>query len=173
VLYHSASLAAIGEATIGGRMIQRTAIIAALAVSASAWSADGSPKAKSIETAAHGAYVAAINSNDTDTLMADMTDDIIYQAPNEPEIIGRNAVRKWVADYFDAYRTKWEKTSIGFTIIGDWAFERYTYISKDVEKKSGAVTSDHGKGINILRRGADGKWRVAIDGWSSDIPSSK
>jgi ketosteroid isomerase-like protein len=60
----------------------------------------------------HGAYVAAINSNDVDTLVAGLTDDVVYQAPGGPEIIS--------------------------------------------------------KGINIFRRGADGKWRVAIDGWSSD-----
>ena len=43
--------------------MQKVAVIAALAVSAGAWSADVSPtNDKSIETAAHGAYVAAINS---------------------------------------------------------------------------------------------------------------
>ena len=43
--------------------------------------------------------------------MADLTDDIACQAPDEPEIVGKSAVR----------------------------------------------------------RGKDGKWRVAVDGWSSDI----
>ena len=139
-----------------------------------AWSARASGADKnSVEAAAHGAYVAAINSNDTEMLLADLTDNIVYQAPNEPEIIGKDAVRKWVADYFGAYQTKWEKTSIGFTVIGDWAFERYSYKSKDVDKKTGAVTTDKGKGINIFRRGPDGKWRVAMDAWSSDVRISK
>jgi len=30
------------------------------------------------------------------------TDDIVYQARGEPEFIGKDAVRKWVAGYFDA-----------------------------------------------------------------------
>ena len=64
-------------------------------------------------------------------------------------------------------------TGIGFTVIGDWAFERYEYQSTDVNKKTGAATTDKGKGINIFRRGADGKWRVTIVGWSSDIPIAK
>jgi len=154
--------------------MQRIGVIAALAISLSAGSACAAPiNLKSVEATAHDAYVAAINSNDTETLMADLTDDIVYQAPGEPEIIGKDAVRKWVAGYFGAYRTKWEKTSIGFTVIGDWAFERYEYQSTDVNKKTGAVTTDKGKGINIFRRRADGKWRVAIDGWSSDIPIAK
>jgi len=154
--------------------MQRIAVIAALAVSLSACSGRAAPtNTKSVEAAAHGAYVAAINSNDTETLMADLTDDIVYQVPSEPESIGKDAVRKWIAGYFDAYRTTWEKTSIGFTVIGDWAFERYEYKSTDVDKKTGAVTTDKGKGINIFRRSTDGKWRVAIDGWNSDVPLAK
>ena len=101
--------------------MQRIAVIAAVAVSLGAWSARAAPtNIKSVEAAAHGAYVAAINSNDTETLMADLTDDIVYQVPSEPEIVGNDAVRKWVVGYFDAYRTTWEKTSIGFTVIGGW-----------------------------------------------------
>lgn len=127
---------------------------------------------RAIENAAHGGYIVAINSNDVDTLMSDLTDDIVYQAPGAPEVIGKAAVKAWVASYFAAYRTKWEKTSIGFTVSGDWAFERYTYKSTDTDKKTGAVTTDIGKGINVFRRGSDGKWRVAIDGWSSDKATS-
>src|SRR5215471_4979634 len=126
---------------------------------------------ESIERAAHDAYVSAINSNDVDTLLADLTDDIVYQSPGEPEIVGKAAVRKWLAEYFSATRTHWEKTSIGFVVNGDWAFERYTYKSTDTDKKTGAVSTDTGKGINIFRRGNDGRWRVAIDGWSSDRPA--
>ncbi len=125
-------------------------------------------KTDRIEKAAHEGYVTAINSNDVDVLMADLTDDIVFQAPGAPEIIGKAAVRDWVAGYFGAFKTQWEKTSIGFTVSGDWAFERYTYKSIDTDRTTGAVTTDAGKGINIFRRGADGKWRVAIDGWSSD-----
>ena len=150
-------------------------ILAALSIALAGCSnapVPAAPHVKAIEAAAHGGYVAAINSNDVETLMADLTDDVVYQAPGAPEVIGKAAVRAWVADYFGAYSTKWEKTSIGFTVSGDWAFERYTYKSTDTDKKSGAVTSDVGKGINVYRRGPDGKWRVAIDGWSSDKPAT-
>ncbi len=125
-----------------------------------------------IERAAHDAYVSAINSNDVETLLADLTDDIVYQSPGEPQIVGKAAVRKWLTGYFGATRTHWEKTSIGFTVSGAWAFERYTYKSTDIDRKTGAVTNDTGKGINIFRRGRDGRWRVAIDGWSSDQPAT-
>ncbi|MGH7024781.1 MAG: YybH family protein [Caulobacteraceae bacterium] len=143
--------------------------MAAVTVGGSSQAAPG-PGAKAVEAAAHGSYVAAINSNDTNKLMADLTDDVVYQAPHEPQIVGKAAVRRWVAAYFGAYQTRWRKTSIGFTVAGDWAFERYTYVSTDTDRKTGAVTTDNGKGINIFHHDADGRWRVTIDGWSSDLP---
>jgi ketosteroid isomerase-like protein len=149
-----------------------TLLIATTGCSRTPASVSPAASTEAIEHAAHGGYVAAINSNDVETLMGSLTDDIVYQAPGGPEVIGKAAVRTWVAGYLAAYRTRWEKTSIGFTVSGDWAFERYTYKSTDTDKKSGAVTTDIGKGINIYRRGADGKWRVAIDGWSSDKPAA-
>lgn len=124
-----------------------------------------------VEAAAHGGYVAAINSNDPEKLKAVLTDDVVFQAQGAPELIGKAAVGEWVAGYFSAYQTKWEKTSHGFTVSGDWAFERYTYKSIDTDRKTGAVTTDVGKGINIFRKGKDGQWRVAVDGWSSDKPA--
>lgn len=127
---------------------------------------------RAIEAEAHGAYVDAINSNDVEKLMTVLSDDIVYQAPGAPEIIGKDAVREWAADYFAAYRTRWEKTPLHFTVNGDWAFERYTYKATDTDRQSGAVTTDSGKGINIFHRQADGKWRVAVDGWSSDKPAA-
>lgn len=125
---------------------------------------------KAIEAAAHGGYVAAINSNNLDTWLASLTDDVVYQAPHEPEVVGKDAVRTWGAAYFAAYTTKWEKTSLSFTVSGDCAFERYRYTATNTDKKTGLVTTDTGKGINIFRREPDGKWRVAVDGWSSDLP---
>lgn len=148
--------------------LARPMLLLAMTFSGGAHATD---RIEATELAAHGAYVAAINSNDVDTLTSDLTDDIVYQAPGAPEVIGKVAVRNWIAGYFGAFKTRWEKTSIGFTVSGDWAFERYTYKSTDTDRKTGAVTTDFGKGINVFRRGADGKWRVAVDGWSSDKPA--
>jgi ketosteroid isomerase-like protein len=121
-----------------------------------------------IQEAAHGRYVEAINRNDVDGMMEVLTDDVVYQGAGAPEIVGRPAVREFIAAYLDDYSTQWEKTPIGFTVNGDWAFERYTYRSTDTNRETGEVTTDVGKGVIVFRRGDDNNWRVAIDGWSSD-----
>jgi ketosteroid isomerase-like protein len=126
-----------------------------------------------LEAATHGAYITAINGNTLDAVMADLTDDVVYQSPNEPEVVGKDAVRKWAAGYIDAYSFKWEKTSIGLTTSGDWAFERYAYRVTNTDKKTKAVSTDEGKGVNVFHHDADGKWRVAIDSWNSNLPVGK
>ena len=45
------------------------------------------------------------------------------------------------------------------------------YVSAINSNDVDALHTDTGEGINILRRGSDGRWRVAIDGWSSDRPA--
>jgi|UPI00048A7DFE ketosteroid isomerase-like protein len=139
-------------------------ICAALMSPAAAFADD----AKTIAETAHHAYVTAINSNDTDTLMAAMTSDIVYQSPGEPELVGQAAVRKWVANYFAAVKSVWDKQTLSFTVSGDWAVERYSWKVTETDRKTGVTTHTTGKGINIYHHDTDGHWRVAIDGWSGD-----
>lgn len=119
---------------------------------------------------AHDTYLAAINSNDLDTFLAAVTDDIVFIAPNSPVMVGKAEVGPWVGGYFEAVATKWEKTSVEFVVAGDWAFERYTYIAVDTPRAGGEAYTDTGNGINIYRLSDDGIWRVARDAWATDQP---
>lgn len=120
---------------------------------------------------AHQAFVSAINTNDIDELFEVLTDDVVVMAPNEPRLVGKEAVRPWVEGYFAAYKTHWDKTTLEFVVRGDWAFEQYAYASTDTPRDGGPVVRDTGKGLAIFHRGTDGKWRVARDAWNSDLPS--
>ena len=122
---------------------------------------------------AHVTYLAAINSNNLGQFNAAITDDIVYLPPNSAALVGRAAVSDFAKGYFESYQTVWVKTSVEFIVRGDWAYERYTYKSVDTPRPGGPadrtpVVTDAGNGINIYQRGADGKWRVARDGWATD-----
>lgn len=119
---------------------------------------------------AHDAYVAAINSNDLETFLGMLTDDVVFMAPNAPRLVGKDAVREWAAPYLDAYQIHWDKTSLEFIVVGDWAIEQYAYEENDSARDAGPALRDIGKGINIYHREADGVWRVARDAWNSDLP---
>jgi ketosteroid isomerase-like protein len=153
-------------------LLRTIAVAAALAACApaSAPTAPDAAAAGAIAHQAHEAYVTAINSNDVDTLLADLTDDVVYLSPHEPALVGKAAVRRWLEAYFGAYTAHWEKTTLEFIVAGDWGIERYSYRSTDTPRAGGAPITDAGKGINIYHRDADGRWRVARDAWSTDLP---
>ena len=77
-------------------------------------------------------------------------------------------MRKWVANYFAAVKSVWDKQTLSFTVSGDWAVERYSWKVTETDRKTGVTTHTTGKGINIYHHDTDGHWRVAIDGWSGD-----
>ncbi len=119
---------------------------------------------------AHESYVAAINSNNLDSLLAVLTDDVVYLSPHEPAVVGKAAVRAWLDAYLKAYRIHWDKTTNEFVIAGEWAIERYAYKESDMPAGGGPKLEDTGKGLNVYHHDADGRWRVARDSWSSDLP---
>jgi ketosteroid isomerase-like protein len=94
---------------------------------------------------AHANYVRVINSNNTDSLVSMLTDDVIY-------------------------RTRWEKPVREFVISGDYAFERYDYTSTDTPVAGGKPVVDAGWGFVVYHRDADGVWRVARDAFGPDHP---
>jgi ketosteroid isomerase-like protein len=120
---------------------------------------------------AHEAYVAAINSNDLEALLAVLTDDVVYLSAHEPVMVGKAAVRPWVDTYFKTYKTHWDKPVQEFIVSGDWAFERYSYTSTDTPVGGGDPITDTGWGLVIYHHDADGKWRVARDAWGPDHPA--
>ena len=58
----------------------------------------------------HRNYVAAINSNDTSRILALMSDDVVFQVPGEPELIGKEAVQAWANGFFAEFEASWDKS---------------------------------------------------------------
>ena len=72
---------------------------------------------------AHKAYEAAINSNDTDRVMAMYDKDAEILQPDGPLVTGRRSIRKWVNDYFKAYKTHWKKVPLKNFVLGEYGFD--------------------------------------------------
>ena len=147
---------------------------------AASLAACGSPRPSSSATGsadaeahrAHQNYVDAINSNDLDSLLGMLTDDVVFLSANEPVMVGKAAVRPWVASYFKAYHTHWDKPVQEFVLTGDWAYERYSYASTDTSRTDGSVVRGTGWGLLLYHHDPDGKWRVARDAFGPDRPAA-
>lgn len=146
------------------------ALSATLLGCASTETANTNDQTRSGAHRAHADFVRAINANDADAVMAMLTHDAVFMAPNQPRLVGADDIRPWVEGYVDTYKTHWVKTTLELVELDGWAFEQYAYQSTDTPRAGGRAVRDTGKGIIVYRRDADGAWRVARDAWNSDLP---
>jgi ketosteroid isomerase-like protein len=119
---------------------------------------------------AHEAYTSAINSNDVDSILELLTDDVVFLAAHAPPMIGKADLRQWLEGYVGAFQTHWDKTVEELVVTGEWAFERYHYHSTDTPREGGAPVEDTGWGLIVYHYDPDGKWRVARDAFGTDQP---
>ncbi|MFO0613392.1 MAG: hypothetical protein U0414_12425 [Polyangiaceae bacterium] len=128
---------------------------------------------------AHKAYVDAINSNITERVLAVYDKDIQVMQPDGPLVAGAKDIRKWVADYFYAFKTHWVKVSKIMWVAGDFGFDQGVDHSVDLpilRDKRGKITGygkpikQQVKGILIYKRQPSGEFKVYRDIWNFNSP---
>ena len=117
---------------------------------------------------AHKAYEAAINSNETDRVMAMYDKDAEIFQPGIGIVSGRSNIRKWVNGYFKAYKTHWKKVAIMNFVMGEYGFDEGIDTAVDISKKDGTITRSNCKGILIYKKQKDGDWLIFRDIWNDN-----
>jgi len=113
----------------------------------------------------HAAYNDAFNRGDADGCAAFFSEDVALLPPNQPMTRGKEAFR-------ESYRSRMNKNRGGthsnalveYGVEGDLAYEIGTFAVTDTNPP------EQGKFVNILRRQADGTWKVTASIFNSDGP---
>jgi uncharacterized protein (TIGR02246 family) len=135
--------------------------------------APSSPAVREIDKT-RNEYVESWKAGDVERITSLYTHDGVVMYPDQPPVIGRAAI----AEYFKGFYAEFDAldfqlASSEIVVAGDWAYDRGTYRWKAKPKKGGAPMDDDGKYLVILRREADGRWRVARDMDNSDRPAAQ
>ncbi|MCG3134133.1 MAG: hypothetical protein HMLKMBBP_01420 [Planctomycetes bacterium] len=121
--------------------------------------------------AAHKAYEAAINSNDTDLVMAMYDPEAAQMPPDAPQTVGWKQLRAAVAGYFAEYKTHWTKIIKANHVCGEWGFDEGHDIATDIPRSGkGKTIHWNCKGILVYRRQPTGEWKVYRDIWNNITP---
>lgn len=111
------------------------------------------------------AYNEAFDRGDAAGCAAFFTEDVLLMEPGEPMTRGRKA-------FEDAYRSRMEASTGGthsnalveYGVDGDLAYQVGTFAI------SGSDSPEQGKFVNVLKRQADGTWKVAVSIFNGDRP---
>lgn len=117
------------------------------------------------------AWSKTAEAKQIEDFMAFSVDDQLLLAPNGPMITGKEGVRKMFAGMFAApgFTIKWQPSKVEAAVSGDLGYSIGTY-ELSMNDPQGNPVVDKGKYATVWKKQADGKWKVAVDMFNSDIP---
>lgn len=91
------------------------------------------------------------------------TDDAVLMLPGMPAIQGHENIKVFILDFCQKYRfefPEWETDEL--SVREDLAVHRFHGVAILIPRGGGETIHRDSKYLDVLRRGRDGQWRVAI-----------
>jgi uncharacterized protein (TIGR02246 family) len=118
-------------------------------------------------------YVSAVEKGDAAAWLAQWDKDGIQLRPDAPQRTKQELDAQVPAAFksrVDANDVKMMINPLEITVAGPWAYSRGLYTQDLTNKTSGVVTHVDGKFLTILRKQADGTWKIYRDCFNSNVP---
>jgi uncharacterized protein (TIGR02246 family) len=100
------------------------------------------------------------------------TADAMRMDPNQPALVGKDAIRASLQKYFDQFSEEGRNVAEDVRISGDLAVARGTSEGKSSLKAGGYSAQFKSKWMTAFQRQPDGSWKSFWDIWNSDLPAT-
>jgi uncharacterized protein (TIGR02246 family) len=118
-------------------------------------------------------FFNAVKSKDAEAIADGYSADAVSNPPNSPPLKGHDAILKYNQEFLKLPKLALtgETETMGFSDDGTLAYAAGKYTATFADPK-GHMVKDEGKYLNVLRK-VDGKWKVVVDAFSSNLPPPK
>lgn len=110
----------------------------------------------------------ASKGGDVDGIVSYWTEDAVVMPPGQPKIVGREALRQYVAESMKipGFRITWKSSDPVLSPDGRMA---YMLAENTVSMRGpdGTTMVIPGRALTIWRKDPDGQWRCAVDMWNA------
>ena len=114
-------------------------------------------------------YVSSLEAGDIDAWLSLWTEDGVQMPPNELSVIGKDQLRTRNGGALDLLTVEIDITNQEVEVTGDWAFSRGVYTATFAPKDGSEPIPVDGKFMTILKRQADGGWKIHRDIFNSNV----
>jgi uncharacterized protein (TIGR02246 family) len=113
----------------------------------------------------------ALRTNDLETFMSYVADDVRFMPAGEPAVRGRDAVRQWITAFLTQYRTTSLTLADREVRVGNgWAMELGTFEWTLQPTAGGSAVVDRGNYMQVWQLQGDTAWRFAREIYNSTVP---
>ncbi len=116
------------------------------------------------------AFHRALRTNDPETFMSYVAEDVFFMPPGEPPVRGRDALRKWMMAFLAQYRTSSLTLANREVLVGGgWAVELGTFEWALQPAAGGPPVVDRGNYMQVWKEQDDRTWRFAREVYNSSV----
>jgi uncharacterized protein (TIGR02246 family) len=114
-------------------------------------------------------FFAAVKARDANAIAALYSNDAVSMPENSPPLVGHDAIQKFNQDFLKVPQLTMtgESETIRFSDDGTMAYDTGKYSVSFADAK-GHTIKDEGKYLNVMKK-VDGKWKVVVDAFSSNL----
>jgi uncharacterized protein (TIGR02246 family) len=110
----------------------------------------------------------AANASDAEGLAELYTANAVRIPPNEPALIGKEAIRVHFQQFYNQFTEKVENLVVDVQVSGNLAFSRGTWTSVISPREGGESHKLNGNWVSIQRKQPGGSWKIACDIFSDE-----
>jgi uncharacterized protein (TIGR02246 family) len=118
-------------------------------------------------------FFNAVKAKDAEAIANLYAADAVSNPSNSPPLRSHDAILKFNQEFLKLPQVTitGETDAIGFSDDGTLAYNTGKYTASFADPKGHAI-KDEGKYLNVLRK-VDGKWKIVVDAFSSNLPPPK
>lgn len=121
--------------------------------------------------AVDAAQLKAAQALDVAGVVAGYSADATLLPPNMPAASDPASIQKaWAGMLVPGTQVTWAPSKVDVAASGDMASDQGTY-TLSTSGPDGKPMSDKGKYVAVVKKQADGSWKVSEDIWNSDLPA--
>ena len=121
---------------------------------------------------ATAAFHEALRTNDAETFLSFVADDVVMMPPGEAPVRGKDALRAWYVAFLSQYRTSSLTLGDREVLVGEgFAVETGSFVWGLIPAAGGAPVLDRGHYMQVWKRRPDGQWRFEREIWNSSAPA--
>ncbi len=130
------------------------------------------PVARAAVDSAADRLLAALRSDDPDSLSVLLADDVVIMPPGEAALNGKVAARTWYEALVGQMRTSsLNVTDRELFLDGEWAMEVAAFEWTLVPAAGGPPATDRGHYMQLWHREPDGRWLFSREVWNTGAPA--
>ena len=117
-------------------------------------------------------WAQAAAARDLEKTVSFWADDARVVPPGQPAVVGKDAIRAYVAAAFavPGFSIQWQTSDFVVSASGDMAYGFGTN-TVSLDGPEGKRLTEHGRALTLWRKVPGGAWKCVIDIWNADPPA--